>query len=611
MKTKTFNLIIVLLLILGLLIISVNSLFQMNNDKKLLNNMKNSISLIKNISSAVFHLQNERGLVNMYVNGEKSVYDELVKERNLFNKYLENIKNLNLEDFYYKKLEDIEKKLNLLRKNIGKDNNIDIFINYTTIINDLLDFYNYSIKQKTVSETGKWLSSIYFLERIKEYSGEFRGIFSAIIYKKMKISEKEYYLLDRSFYSLNEFPKFKGLSFTKDTYEKLNKFYTFEGYKNLWNYYELFEKKSPKLYELNSKDVFKNLSMLVNYFQNIINYELSSLDSNISSILKEKITFLFIDTFTLFFSIIMAIFIIINYYKLIKVKDELGKNLSLFQTIFENSPVGIIIFNTNLKVIMANPSSLNVLNLKKNDIIEFDLSTLSNKIIKDNIFNVLKDKISYYEGEYTSYISGKKIILRAKFAPLKKDNYIIGGIIIMEDYTERNNLEKKLKHLATHDILTELPNRTLFFENVKNILAIAKRNNLKYALMFIDIDNFKKVNDNFGHDKGDEILIEFSNILRNSLRNSDLISRFGGDEFVVLVQYKELKDIHTITKKMSEKIYRKFSTNKCSFSISLSIGVSLFPEHSENIDTLIKYADMAMYKAKKIKNTVIIYKKPH
>ncbi|WP_129408439.1 diguanylate cyclase [Marinitoga lauensis] len=608
-KTKITHSIIIILILSGILIISINSLFQIKNEQNMLNHMKDSVYLIKNISSVVFYLQKERGMVNMYLNGEKNIYSDIEKERNLVDTHFQIIKDLNNKNHYFDNLGEIESKLKSLRK-VSEEKKVEyiyIFDEYTKLINELIDYYDYPIKQKTTAETGKLLTSIYYLEKIKEYAGEFRGIYSSII-KKQNISEKEYFFLDKSFYNIIEFSKFKGFSYTEYTYKKVSTFPESEYYKKLLYYYELFENKSPKLYQLNPKETFENLTSIVDFFQNIINHELSKLEVKINMELKDKKNVLFIDIFSLIFSGILFIYITINYYSLIKLKNELNKSLGMFQTIFENSPIGIIIFDTNLNVSIANNAALKILDVSKEQLIGLDLNTLPHNIIKNMIKDTLKNKLSYYEGEYNSSISGKNIILRATFAPLKKDHFIIGGIAIIEDYTQKKIMEDKLKHLATHDLLTGLPNRTLFFENSKNLLSLGKRNNLKYAIMFIDIDNFKKVNDTFGHEKGDELLKHMAKILKETLRSSDIISRFGGDEFVILTQYKNIKDIYTITQKLNHKMSKKFEKNGGFFSISLSIGVSLFPEHSEDIDDLIRYADIAMYEAKKVKNTTIIYK---
>ena len=123
-----------------------------------------------------------------------------------------------------------------------------------------------------------------------------------------------------------------------------------------------------------------------------------------------------------------------------------------------------------------------------------------------------------------------------------KDNtgVVVGKMGILRDVTENHELRKQLQELATHDVLTGLPNRRLFFDRIHCTISEAKRNQTKFALFSLDLDLFKKVNDKFGHLVGDQVLIEMGTRIANSLRAIDTVSRFGGDEFMILVQ-----DVHS------------------------------------------------------------------
>jgi diguanylate cyclase (GGDEF)-like protein len=150
------------------------------------------------------------------------------------------------------------------------------------------------------------------------------------------------------------------------------------------------------------------------------------------------------------------------------------------------------------------------------------------------------------------------------------------------------------------DPLTGLYNRKKLFENLKSLIPLHKTKNKKLALLFIDLDGFKKINDTHGHDVGDKLLQSLSERLTNSVRKQDLIYRIGGDEFIVLVQELDtLEDAKSIAENLLTKCNKPYllDENKC--HVTLSIGISLFPDHSEDPNQLLKYADEGMYDSKR------------
>ncbi len=181
----------------------------------------------------------------------------------------------------------------------------------------------------------------------------------------------------------------------------------------------------------------------------------------------------------------------------------------------------------------------------------------------------------------------------------KKKNHIIYiGIAI--DVTEEIKAKQQVEFLAYHDPLTSLPNRASFKEIVYNFAKIAKRNNQKFALIFLDLDNFKLINDSYGHDIGDRLLIDTANALKQSLRESDLIFRIGGDEFVILIPDIKNKDsLLPVIQKILHTVAKEYTYDNYTFTVTCSLGVALFPDDSDDIETLIRYADLAMYEAKR------------
>lgn len=164
---------------------------------------------------------------------------------------------------------------------------------------------------------------------------------------------------------------------------------------------------------------------------------------------------------------------------------------------------------------------------------------------------------------------------------------------------ERISLFNRIRALAEHDALTELPNRLLFQERLQLCIDQTDQNKQKLAILLIDLDRFKHVNDTLGHPSGDILLKHVAARLTNSVRDSDTIARLGGDEFIILLSpIMYYQEINVITNRVMEQISQPFMIENQEMYISASIGVSLYPDHTKDRDKLIKYADMAMYKAK-------------
>ncbi len=164
---------------------------------------------------------------------------------------------------------------------------------------------------------------------------------------------------------------------------------------------------------------------------------------------------------------------------------------------------------------------------------------------------------------------------------------------------QRKNAEALLLHKAHHDELTKLANRALFMERLEHALQKAKRHQTQLALLFIDLDRFKEINDTFGHEMGDHILITIAHRLKDNLREIDTIARLGGDEFTVIIEdIDEITQVNTVAEKLLVALQTPIITSTQEFSITCSIGISLYPNDGDDIQALLRNADFAMYKAK-------------
>ena len=179
------------------------------------------------------------------------------------------------------------------------------------------------------------------------------------------------------------------------------------------------------------------------------------------------------------------------------------------------------------------------------------------------------------------------------------DKQMIGALGINRDISDRIQKEKYLAKLAHYDQLTELPNRYLLMDRLEHLIKHAERDHSIFALLYIDLDNFKIINDNEGHAYGDKVLKEIAQKLIQSVRESDTVARIGGDEFVVLLEkIKDDRDASKLANKLAEQIHEPRIINQNKYIISGSIGVAIYPKDGSNTDELLFYADKAMYRAK-------------
>lgn len=195
---------------------------------------------------------------------------------------------------------------------------------------------------------------------------------------------------------------------------------------------------------------------------------------------------------------------------------------------------------------------------------------------------------------------GRKVALVISGTPILNDELqLLGYRGVFKDVTEQKRAEERVKYLAYYDVLTGLPNRTLFMDRLQMELAHAKRDQTQLAVMFLDLDNFKYVNDTLGHAAGDQLLKNVADRLQKCLRSTDTIARLGGDEFTILATFRQgSNEPQIINEKILKVLSQPFCIKDSFFNISTSIGVAIFPCDGNDSEELVKNADMAMYKAK-------------
>ena len=272
--------------------------------------------------------------------------------------------------------------------------------------------------------------------------------------------------------------------------------------------------------------------------------------------------------------------------------------------VFESSPDGIVVLDCEFHIVNANQSYCNRVGRPLEDISGKRLGLLLEDLGRaDRIMEI--DTSLRMHGQWSGelvgrHISGELLHMLSHIAAVRdRNNVLTHYVAVFSDLTAMRNAEQKLFHLAHHDPLTGLPNRLLARERLERSLERAKRLQLRVALLFVDLDYFKRVNDTLGHDVGDELLRSVAQRMQTCVRSEDTVSRQGGDEFMVILDHiEDIEDAVTVAKKITTALDQQFYLQTTELHISTSIGISIFPDNNTDADGLISAADSAMYVAK-------------
>ncbi len=283
---------------------------------------------------------------------------------------------------------------------------------------------------------------------------------------------------------------------------------------------------------------------------------------------------------------------------------EVETSLKVFGEIVHSMTEVVIVLDKNQKVTFVNPAFSIVMGYDEQEILNKSIIRLRSSRHKDEYYeSVWKqfEEFGKWMGELWCYCKNGKDILCA-IEGFQIYNYVKEEkqyVLMLSNITEKRKAEKELNYLARYDMLTGLPNRSLFMDRLGHALALAKRNHYKIAVMFMDLDGFKKVNDSFGHHVGDLLLQKTSELISNFVREGDTLARLSGDEFTLLVEdYKNKESLEFIAKKILDEFKKPIKIARHEVVVSSSIGISQYPDDAESEAELMKYADTAMYHSK-------------
>ncbi len=279
------------------------------------------------------------------------------------------------------------------------------------------------------------------------------------------------------------------------------------------------------------------------------------------------------------------------------------EKLVMAANVFENTTEGIVITDVQGNIQSVNPAFTTLTGYAKEDVLGKNMSILKSgrhdeKFYK-NMWKTIYEKGSW-QGEIWNKRKNGEIFPEYLTIDAIKNNE--GNIThfssIFTDIAERKRHQEKMEHHAYHDALTDLPNRMLLNDRLTIALSHAHRNKKTIAVMFLDLDNFKIINDTLGHDIGDRLLQEVARRLKRCVREDDTVSRHGGDEFILVLPNLNEHGVHKVAQKIIDALPKPFETNGHKLCITTSIGISMYPSDGDNPETLVKNADIAMYRAK-------------
>uniref|UniRef100_A0A7U3YEW3 Diguanylate cyclase with PAS/PAC sensor n=1 Tax=Geobacillus sp. (strain Y4.1MC1) TaxID=581103 RepID=A0A7U3YEW3_GEOS0 len=293
-------------------------------------------------------------------------------------------------------------------------------------------------------------------------------------------------------------------------------------------------------------------------------------------------------------------------------KQRLASCGERYRKLVEFLPEAIIVFNTEGKIMYINLAGVKLLGGKqKKDIIgnaiwKFFRNAAQIAPKKRKQWQNSSDVQEIFVEEFVR-LDGKPIYLEVSLSSVEyAGESAMQGIF--RDVTEKINYEKQLEFLAFHDPLTKLPNRRLFFDIVDKSIIEAERTKSGLAVLYLDMDNFKDVNDTFGHDIGDELLKQFAKRIKKNVGEHNVVCRIGGDEFLVLLKgVKERTDVHQIAKRLSTNIRKPYRIKHLTIRTTASMGIAVSPIDGTTSKALIHHADQALYQAKMKKNCYRFY----
>ena len=304
---------------------------------------------------------------------------------------------------------------------------------------------------------------------------------------------------------------------------------------------------------------------------------------------------------------LIALLFFIRHYRVTKEKTVLQKvkdELELYGRVFSEAHEGITITDANNIIVDINPKFCDITGYSRDEAIGANPSILSSGKQSPEFYKnmwVALDNDGYWSGEvWNRKKNGELYAELLTISALKNENGQIKHYVgLFSDITQNKRQQEKLHLMAHYDVLTQLPNRALFVDRFSQAIAHSKRKESLLAVCFLDLDNFKPVNDNYGHEVGDRLLMEVARRIKENIREEDTVSRQGGDEFALLLgDLETFEQCEQMLQRLHDSLSQPYLIDDLSINIGASSGITFYPLDNGDIDTLLRHADQAMYQAK-------------
>jgi len=295
-------------------------------------------------------------------------------------------------------------------------------------------------------------------------------------------------------------------------------------------------------------------------------------------------------------------------------RKEIEDSLRQSATVFECTADGVVITDAQRRIVAVNPAYSRITGYRPGEVIGRNPSVVKSGMHDRSFYRAMYDSLAetgQWQGEvYNRRKNGDIYPEWLTVSTVRDEQQMVTHYVgVFSDISAIKESQRQLDHLAHHDPLTGLPNRLLLLERVDHALTVARRHEHAVAVMFLDLDRFKNINDSLGHPAGDDLLREAAARLTRQMREEDTVARLGGDEFVVLLEDSPtVNDIGHVARKVLSALEAPFSLNGREVYITASVGVAISPRDGDDARTLLKNADAAMYRAKELgRNTYQYY----
>lgn len=626
MKAKRFKINILLLIFPSVIGLLVFASYVIYDNIKIAHNVNriNDLIQLSVINNALVHeLQIERAFSSAYLNSSgKKFHFELTKQRiktdtiaRQYQQYIPKKNKTGMDKVLFQNTE-ILSELAALRLTINKlsINNQQLLTYYTAINSELITLIIPTIQLTHKENLSTLLQAYFHLVQGKEYAAiEWASL--AKLFNNQQLTNEE----------RNKFNQLiKAQQINLSAFGTLSDWMTRQMYLNAIDLQSETMTESIRLKLMNKPDqphketdkkvwfdhAKQRLSALKSIENSIVKH-LRQLVENSAKNSKNTLIFSIIYSAT---ALLLSIVLYKYVARVIRLQKEEHQQLHKFKLIVDNNPSSVIITNLDGGVEYCNQQGLAMTGFEQQTIIgEKPRKWLAKQVPESTYENIIATTAAgeIWQGELlNTHQSGRLYWARTSIFPVTSaEDQITAFIAIQEDVTQQKKDQEKIRFLANHDPLTGLPSLRLGMDRLEQAILSATRHTLTMALMFIDLDGFKKINDEYGHSAGDSVLKEVGQRMIFSTRDTDTIARIGGDEFmVVLTNVKKPEAVSKVAQKILTRVKEPFYFQENQLTIGASIGIVLCPQHGNSSSELLQRADDAMYQVKKSgKNNFIYY----